>query len=84
MERLLGYRPQVAVLDDAPSHPEALVDALAARAVRYMLVGANMFVSAPLLTRIPPTAGDPRFRDPKPLRHAIQPRKVAAHGDLRT
>ena len=48
MERLLGYRPQVAVLDDAPSHPEALVDALAARGVRYLLVGANMFVSAPL------------------------------------
>jgi len=48
LEHLLGYRPQVAVLDDAPSHPEALVDALAARGVHYMLVGANMFVSAPL------------------------------------
>lgn len=48
MERLLGYRPQVAVLDDAPSHPEALVDALAARGIRYMLVGANMFVTGPL------------------------------------
>lgn len=48
MERLLDYRPQVAVLDDAPSHPEALVDALTARGVRYMLVGANMFVTAPL------------------------------------
>ena len=48
MERLLDYRPQVAVLDDAPSHPESLVDVLAARGVRYMLIGANMFVSAPL------------------------------------
>jgi len=52
MERLLHYRPQVAVLDDAPSHPEALVDALAARGIRYMLVGANMFVTEPLPARL--------------------------------
>lgn len=52
MERLLDYRPQVAVLDDAPSHPEALVDALVARGVRYMLIGANMSVSAPLPPRL--------------------------------
>jgi hypothetical protein len=51
MERLLGVRPEVAILDDAPSHPEALVDALAGRGVRYLLVGANMFVTAPLPAR---------------------------------
>jgi hypothetical protein len=52
MERLLGVRPAVAVLDDAPSHPEALVDALAARGVRYALIGANMFVTSPLPAKL--------------------------------
>ena len=48
IERLLDHGPQVAVLDDAPSYPEALVDALVSHGVRYILVGANMFVSSPL------------------------------------
>jgi Glycosyl hydrolases family 38 N-terminal domain len=52
MERLLGWRPQVAILDDAPSQPEALVDALAAHGVRYMLVGANMFLTPPLPAKL--------------------------------
>jgi hypothetical protein len=52
MGRLLGVRPEVAILDDAPSHPEALVDALAGSGIRYMLVGANMFVTTPLPVRL--------------------------------
>jgi hypothetical protein len=52
MERLLDFRPAVAVLDDAPSHPEALVDALAGSGVRYLLVGANMFITEPLPARL--------------------------------
>jgi hypothetical protein len=52
MKDLLGWRPQVAILDDAPSQPEALVDALAAHGVRYMLVGANMFVTPPLPAKL--------------------------------
>lgn len=51
-ERLLGQRPQVAVLDDTPSQPEAVIDALTARGVRYMLVGANMFITDPLPPRL--------------------------------
>ncbi|MBI4615196.1 MAG: hypothetical protein HY720_16395 [Planctomycetes bacterium] len=47
LEREFGYRPPVAVVNDVPSCPEALADALAARGVRYLLVGANMaFTSA--------------------------------------
>lgn len=52
MERLLNHRPQVAVLNDPPSHPEALVDALVSHGVRYILVGANMFVSSPLPAKL--------------------------------
>ena len=52
LDRDFGYRPSVALLNDSPSYPEALIDALAARGVRYLLVGANMFVSAPLPARL--------------------------------
>lgn len=48
LDRRFGYRPTVAVLNDPPSYPEALADALAAHGVRYLLVGANMFLSRPL------------------------------------
>jgi hypothetical protein len=51
MERLFSVRPEVAILDDAPSYPEAIVDALAARGVRYALMGANMAISSPLPAR---------------------------------
>ena len=47
LDRRFGYRPTVAVLNDPPSYPEALADALAAHGVRYLLVGANMFISGP-------------------------------------
>jgi hypothetical protein len=47
LDRRFGYRPSVAVLNDPPSYPEALADALAAHGVRYLLVGANMFISGP-------------------------------------
>jgi hypothetical protein len=48
LERELGYRPQVAVLNDVPSFPEGVVDALAASGVRYLLIGANRSFSPPL------------------------------------
>lgn len=48
LQQLLGYRPPVALLNDAPSYPEALVDALAAQGIRYALIGANMTFSRPL------------------------------------
>jgi len=48
LDSLFDYRPRVAVLNDPPSYPEALADALAARGIRYLLVGANMFVSPQL------------------------------------
>jgi hypothetical protein len=47
LDRRFGYRPTVAVLNDPPSYPEALADSLAAHGVRYLLVGANMFLSRP-------------------------------------
>lgn len=47
LDRQLGYRPTVTVLNDPPSYPEALADTLAAHGVRYLLVGANMFLSRP-------------------------------------
>ena len=47
LDRRFGYRQSVAVLNDPPSYPEALADALAAHGVRYLLVGANMFLSRP-------------------------------------
>jgi hypothetical protein len=48
LEREFDYRPAVAVLNDVPSFPESLVDALAGRGIRYLLNGANMFISNPL------------------------------------
>ncbi len=52
LERDFGYRPTVAVLNDPPSYPVALVDVLAARVVRYMLIGANMSFTPPLPARL--------------------------------
>lgn len=52
MARLFGVRPEVAILNDPQSHPEALVDALAARGVRYALIGANMFLAPPLPAKL--------------------------------
>ena len=48
LDHRFGYRPSVAVLNDPPSYPEALADVFAAAGIRYLLVGANMFVSRPL------------------------------------
>ena len=48
LDSLFNYRPTVAVLNDPPSYPEVLAEALVARGIRYLLVGANMFVSRPL------------------------------------
>jgi hypothetical protein len=52
IELALGRRPSVAILDDSPSYPEALVDALAAAGVRYALIGANMAFTRPLPDRL--------------------------------
>jgi hypothetical protein len=56
VERELGRRPTVAVVNDVPAVPEALVDALAAAGIHYLLMGPNLSFSAPLpaeLTRDP-------------------------------
>ncbi len=52
LDSLFDYRPSVAVLNDPPSYPQVLADTLAARGIRYLLVGANMFVSRPLPQRL--------------------------------
>ena len=52
LDSLFNYRPSVAVLNDPPSYPEILADALVARDIRYLLVGANMFVSRPLPSQL--------------------------------
>ncbi|MBI5838052.1 MAG: hypothetical protein HZB25_12515 [Candidatus Eisenbacteria bacterium] len=44
----LGHRPPVALLNDASGCPEALVDALAAQGIKYLLVGAHMASPPPL------------------------------------
>lgn len=48
VERELGRRPSVAVLNDVPSVAEAMVDALSEAGVRYLLMGANMSFTPPL------------------------------------
>ncbi|HEX3926711.1 MAG TPA: hypothetical protein VHW65_01835 [Gemmatimonadales bacterium] len=48
IERELGRRPVVAVLNDVPSAPEALVDALAAAGIHYLLAAPNQTFTAPL------------------------------------
>ena len=48
IERELGRRPTVAVVNDVPAVPEALVDALAAAGIHYLLMGTNLVFSAPL------------------------------------
>lgn len=52
IERELGRRPTVAVVNDVPAVPEALVDALAAAGVHYLLMGPNLMFSPPLPTRV--------------------------------
>ena len=39
--RRFGYRPAVAVINDVPAVPEALVDAIARAGVKYLLLGPN-------------------------------------------
>ncbi|MGH7593511.1 MAG: hypothetical protein ACRELE_06635 [Gemmatimonadales bacterium] len=48
IQRELGRRPTVAVINDVPAVPEALVDALAAAGVHYLLMGPNLMFSRPL------------------------------------
>lgn len=48
VEREFGVRPAVAVMNDVPSFPEALVDAAAAAGVRGFLLGTNLGFSPPL------------------------------------
>ena len=42
IERELGRRPVVAVVNDVPAVPERLVDALAAAGIHYLLMGPNL------------------------------------------
>jgi hypothetical protein len=44
-EETFGVRPVAAVLNDCPSHPQAIVDACAAAGVKFLLVGANVAFS---------------------------------------
>ena len=48
LEKDFGVRPHTAIVNDVPSVPEAIVDALSARGVKYLLVGANMTFTPPL------------------------------------
>lgn len=48
VQRELGVRPTVAVINDVPALPEAMVDALAAAGIRYLLVAPNLNFSPPL------------------------------------
>ena len=48
IQRELGKRPSVAVINDVPAVPEVLVDALAAAGIKYLLMGPNLVFSAPL------------------------------------
>ncbi len=48
LEKEFGVRPRTAIVNDVPSVPEAIVDALSARGVRYLLLGANMAFTPPL------------------------------------
>ncbi len=48
VERELGVRPTVAVINDVPALPEAVVDALAAAGIKYLLGAPNLTFSPPL------------------------------------
>ena len=52
IQQELGRRPTVAVINDVPAVPEALIDALAAAGIRYLLMGPNLTFSAPLPARV--------------------------------
>ena len=52
IQQELGRRPTVAVINDVPAVPEALVDALAAAGIRYLLMGPNLMFSPPLPGRV--------------------------------
>jgi hypothetical protein len=52
IQRELGRRPTVAVINDVPAVPEALIDALAAAGIRYLLMGPNLMFSPPLPGRV--------------------------------
>ena len=48
IQRELGRRPTVAVVNDVPAIPEALIDVLAGAGIRYLLMGTNLVFSGPL------------------------------------
>ncbi len=48
VERELGVRPSVAVVNDVPAIPEAYVDMLAAAGIHDLLMAPNLVFSAPL------------------------------------
>jgi hypothetical protein len=56
VERTLGVRPKVAIVNDVPSLPEEFVDAAAKAGVEMLICGANLAFSPPIpveFTRVP-------------------------------
>lgn len=58
LKRELGYSPKVAIQNDVPDVPPALVDALFERGVKYLLLGPNNSFTTPLAT---PPANTPIY-----------------------
>ncbi|HEY4100695.1 MAG TPA: hypothetical protein VGM20_07440 [Gemmatimonadales bacterium] len=56
VQQELGVRPSVAVINDVPAIPEAMIDALATHGIHYLLMGPNFNFTPPLpaaMTRDP-------------------------------
>jgi alpha-mannosidase len=45
LERTYGVRSEIALLDDVPGHPTSLPNVLAGSGTRYLVTGANLFIS---------------------------------------
>ena len=45
LERTYGVKSEIALLDDVPGHPTSLPNVLAGSSTKYLVVGANLFIS---------------------------------------
>ncbi len=45
LERTYGIKSEIALLDDVPGHPTSLPNVLAGSGTKYMVTGANLFIS---------------------------------------
>ena len=45
LERTYGVKSEIALLDDVPGHPTSLPNVLAGSGTKYLVVGANLFIS---------------------------------------